>query len=197
MLYSSDAIGSSLLEKIHANELLCNMHSVGVYVRDGSDSEKAQERKPVSLGEIDAIINRTLVYGTLTVLLALLYFGLVIGLESLVHLITGQVSQSSIIIVASTLVIAALFQPLRQRIQRVIDRRFYRRRYDAVKTMEAFRATLRNEVDLNQLRENLLAVVQDTMQPTHVSLWLRTTGPSQRQSTQQLAHIEEEERQAL
>jgi hypothetical protein len=146
------------------------------------------------LWEIDAIINRTLVYGALTVLLALLYFGLVIGLESLVHLITGQASQSSLIIVASTLAIAALFQPLRHQIQRVIDRRFYRRKYDAVKTVEAFSATLRNELDLNQLREHLLAVVHDTMQPTHVSLWLRTLEPSRRQSTQLLPHIEEEER---
>jgi hypothetical protein len=148
------------------------------------------------LWEIDAIINRTLVYGTLTALLALLYFGLVIGLESLVHLITGRVSQSSLIIVASTLAIAALFQPLRRQIQWVIDRRFYRRKYDAVKTVEAFSATLRNELELNQLREHLLAVVQDTMQPTYVSLWLRTLEPSRRQSTQLLPHIEVEERQA-
>ena len=148
------------------------------------------------LWEIDAIINRTLVYGTLTVLLALLYFGLVIGLESLVHLITGQVSQSPVIIVASTLAIAALFQPLRRWIQGAIDRRFYRRKYDAIKTLEAFSATLRNEVDLNQLREQLLAVVQDTMQPTHVSLWLRTPEQSRAQNTQLLPRIDEEERHA-
>jgi hypothetical protein len=98
----------------------------------------------------------------------------VIGLQALVRLFTGQVSQSPVIIVASTLAIAALFQPLRKRLQAIIDRRFYRRKYDAAKTVAAFSATLRQEVDLDQLREQLLAVVQETMQPTHVSLWLRS-----------------------
>jgi len=126
------------------------------------------------LWDVDVLINRTLVYGTLTALLALIYFGFVIGLESLVHLFTGQAGQSPIVIVASTLVIAALFQPLRHRLQRFIDRRFYRSKYDAAKTLEAFSATLRNEVDLSQLREELVAVVQETMQPAHVSLWLRS-----------------------
>jgi len=136
------------------------------------------------LWEIDIIINRTLVYGTLTILLALVYFGLVIGLGSLVRLFTGQVGQSPVIIVASTLVIAALFQPLRHRLQTIIDRRFYRRKYDAARTLAAFSATLRNEVELSKISENLVAVVQETMQPTHVSLWLRKPGHNE---TQQMA----------
>ncbi len=127
------------------------------------------------LWDIDLIINRTLVYGSLTGLLALVYFGLIIALQSIVHVLTGQVSQTPVVIVASTLAIAALFQPLRHRIQSIIDRRFYRRKYDAAKTIEAFGATLRNEVDLGQLREHMLNVVQETMQPAHVSLWLRET----------------------
>ena len=125
------------------------------------------------LYNIDILINRTLVYGVLTGLLALIYFGLVFILQSLVRALTGQISQTPIVIVGSTLVIAALFQPLRRRIQQVIDRRFYRRKYDAAKTVEAFSATLRNELDLSQLREHLITVVQETVQPTHVSLWLR------------------------
>ena len=127
------------------------------------------------LWEIDLLINRTLVYGVLTVSLALVYAGLIIGLQSLVHLLTGTISEQPLVIVASTLAIAALFQPLRHRLQAIIDRRFYRRKYDAARTVAEFSATLRNEVDLNQLREHLLAVVQETMQPAHVSLWLRKT----------------------
>jgi hypothetical protein len=124
------------------------------------------------LWEIDIIINRTLVYGSLTVLLALLYAGLVIGLGTLVHLFTGQALQSPIVIVASTLAIAALFQPLRRRIQDLIDRRFYRRKYDAARTLAAFSATLRTEVELGKICEDLVAVVQETMQPMHISLWV-------------------------
>jgi hypothetical protein len=111
-------------------------------------------------------------------MLAVIYVGLVIGLQTLVRLFTGQLSQSPIVIVASTLAIYALFQPLRRRIQAIIDRRFYRSKYDAVNTLEAFSATLRNEVDLSQLREHLLNVVQETMQPAHVSLWLRSPQPT-------------------
>jgi hypothetical protein len=136
------------------------------------------------LYDIDVLINRTLVYGTLTVLLALVYVGLVIGLQSLVHLFTGQAGQSPIVIVASTLAIAALFQPLRHRLQKIVDRRFYRSKYDAAKTLEAFSATLRNEVDLSQLREHLITVVQDTMQPSHISLWLRKSDHERKPDTQ-------------
>src|SRR6266700_857074 len=125
------------------------------------------------LYDIDLLINRTLVYSTLTVMLALIYFGSVFVLQNLVRGFTGQEGQSPLIIVGSTLAIAALFQPLRRRIQRIIDRRFYRQKYDAARTLATFSATLRNEVDLNQLREHLITVVQETMQPTHVSLWLR------------------------
>lgn len=125
------------------------------------------------LWNIDILINRILVYGTLTVLLAAVYSGLVIGLGALLRLITGQLGQSPVVIVVSTLAIAALFRPLRYRLQNIIDRRFYRRKYDAAKVMAAFSASLRSEVDLPTLRERLVSVVQETMQPAHISLWLR------------------------
>jgi len=123
------------------------------------------------LWEIDVLIRRTLVYTTLTVILVLIYIGLVFVFGTLVRGLLGQ-QQSPLVIVASTLVIAALFQPFRQSLQRFIDHRFYRRKYNAAKTVEAFSATVRNQVDLSQLSEHLLTVVQETMQPTHVSLWL-------------------------
>jgi hypothetical protein len=125
------------------------------------------------LWDIDVLINRALVYGSLTALLVALYVGLILALQALVHAVTGSLSQQPLVIVASTLVIAALFQPLHRSIQALIDRRFYRRKYDAARITAAFSSTLRNEVDLDQLREQLIAVVQETMQPAHVSLWVR------------------------
>jgi hypothetical protein len=125
------------------------------------------------LYEIDNIINRTLVYGSLTVLLAAVYFGGVATVEAIFRALTGQEQQPQLAIVVSTLVIAALFTPLRRRIQSFIDRRFYRRKYDAAKTLEAFSATLRDETDLDALSDDLVGVVRETMQPAYVSLWLR------------------------
>src|SRR5579872_6766470 len=139
------------------------------------------------LWDIDTLINKALVYGSLTGLLGTLYAGLIIGLERLTGLIAGQAATNPIILVVSTLAIAALFTPVRKRLQSLIDRRFYRKKYDAKKTLAAFNATLRNEVDLEQLREQVLAVANETMQPTHVSLWLR---PPIRHPSEQAHHLE-------
>ena len=123
------------------------------------------------LYNIDLIINRTLVYGSLTAVLALVYIGSVVLLQNLFRALTGEESQLGV--VASTLVIAALFNPLRRRTQDFIDRRFYRRKYDAAKTLEAFSNKLRVEPDVDALADDVLSVVRETMQPAHVSLWLR------------------------
>src|SRR5215204_4436414 len=125
------------------------------------------------LYEIDILINRTLVYGALSATLALIYFGGVATTQAIFRALTGQQEQPQLAIVISTLLIAALFNPLRRRIQRFIDRRFYRRKYDARKTLEAFSAKLRDETDLDALSDDLVGVVKETMQPSRISLWQR------------------------
>jgi hypothetical protein len=142
----------------------------------------AGEAVPIAIGiailryrlyDIDLLINRTLVYVSLTLLLALVYFGGVTATQAIFRTLSGQEQQPQLAIVVSTLVIAALFNPLRRRIQAFIDRRFYRKKYDAAKTLEAFSARLRDETDLQALNGELTRVVRETMQPSHVSLWLR------------------------
>jgi hypothetical protein len=141
---------------------------------------------PIALGiailryrlyDIDILINRTLVYGTLTAALIALYFVGIVVLQRIFVLLTGE--KSTVAVVASTLLIAALFNPLRRCIQGFIDRRFYRRKYDARETLEAFSSTLRDETDLEALSGDLVGVVRETMQPAHVSLWLRSETASQ------------------
>ncbi len=122
------------------------------------------------LFDIDIIIRRTLIYSVLTAILALFYFGAVIVLQQLFHVITGAGDDLAIIV--STLVLAALFNPLRRRVQDAIDHRFFRRKYDAARVLAQFAATARDEVELSKLTERLVEVVQETMQPAHVSLWL-------------------------
>ena len=123
------------------------------------------------LYEIDLLINRALVYGSLTAMLAAVYVGSVVGLQATLRALTGQ--ESTLAVVASTLVIAALFNPLRRRFQALVDRRFYRRKYDAAKTLAAFNARLREETDLDTLSDDVVGVASATVQPEHVSLWLR------------------------
>ena len=132
------------------------------------------------LYEIDLIINRTLVYGALTATLALVYFGGVLTTHTVFRALTGQEHQPQLAIVVSTLAIAALFNPLRRRIQGFIDRSFYRRKYDATKALTQFSSKLRDETDLERLGDEMVAVVRETMQPAHVSLWLRPD-PSRRE----------------
>ena len=143
---------------------------------------------PLSLGvailryrlwDIDRLINRALVYGLLTSLLVAIYAGLILGLESVVGLVTGQQETQPLVLVVSTFVIAALFRPLRQRLQHLIDRRFYRHKYNAEKVLAAFNTTLRNQVGLEQVRKQLLAAVQETMQPASLSLWICPVKPQE------------------
>jgi hypothetical protein len=126
------------------------------------------------LYDIDVIINRTLVYGVLTVTFVLVYLGSVVTLQAVFRTLTGQ--SSDLAVVASTLAIAALFSPLRRRVQSFVDRRFYRRKYDASKILEAFATRLRNETELEALDSELKGVVLETVQPEHVGLWLREPG---------------------
>ena len=123
------------------------------------------------LYDIDVIINRALVYGPLCAMLALIYFGGVVGMQAIFRALTGQ--ESTLAVVASTLAIATLIHPLRRRVQALVDRRFYRRKYDARKTLEVFSDQLRDETDMDELGDDLVEVVTETMQPAHVSLWLR------------------------
>jgi hypothetical protein len=136
------------------------------------------------LYDIDVVINRTLVYGSLTATLVLIYFGGVVSTQAFFRAVTDQEQQPQLAIVVSTLAIAALFDPLRRRIQSFIDRRFYRRKYDAQKTLDAFSSRLRDETDLDALSGDLEGVVRETMQPAYVSLWLRPDKASKGQLTE-------------
>jgi hypothetical protein len=151
---------------------------------------------PVSMGiailryrlyEIDLIINKTLVYGALTAMLAVMYFVDIVVFQEVLLALTGQTSQLAV--VASTLIIAALFNPLRRRIQSFIDRSFYRRKYDAAKTLEEFGTKLRDETDLERISEDLAEVVEETMQPSHISLWLSSFPTSPPMSSESSSEV--------
>jgi hypothetical protein len=133
------------------------------------------------LWDIDLIVNRTLVYGSLSVTLIVMYFGCVTATQAIFRALTSQGQQPQLTIVISTLVIAALFSPMRRRIQAFIDRSFYRRKYDARKTLEAFSVRLRDEANLEALNNDLVGVVRETMAPAHVSLWLPEPAWSRRE----------------
>ena len=158
---------------------------------------------PISIGiamlrdhlfDIDVVIRRTLVYGALTGTLALVYFGSILGAQAIVQAVWGRQPLPPVVVVASTLLIAALFQPLRRSLQRGIDRRFYRQKYDAARTVAAFGRTLQSEVDLAQLTDHLLAVVEETMQPSQVSLWLARPPSQGEPAAWQRADVAEAER---
>jgi hypothetical protein len=128
------------------------------------------------LYDIEIIINRTLVYGSLTAMLVAVYLGGVAATQTVFRLLTGQEQQPQLAVVVSTLAIAAIFNPLRRRVQAFVDRRFYRKKYDAAKTLEEFGARLRDETDIEALSSDLVGVAWETVQPAHVSLWLRPHG---------------------
>jgi hypothetical protein len=157
----SELLGETLWNLLNVVSNVCLYAAVGIAILR------------YRLYDIDVIINRTLVYGSLTVMLLLVYFGGVTATQALFQTLTGQQRLPQLAVVASTLAIAALFTPLRRRIQSFIDRRFYRRKYDAAKTLDAFSSKLRDETDLDELSGDLVSVVHETMQPEHVSLWLR------------------------
>jgi hypothetical protein len=173
IFFASDATGSvdPLLGKLLQDAITLSF--AGVPVAIGFAVLKYR------LYDIDVVINRALVYGSLTVSLAAVYWSIIVLLQEIFRALSGQ--ESTLAVVASTLAIAALFGPLKRRIQSFIDRRFYRSRYDARKTLEAFSAKLRDETDLDAFRHDLVSVVRDTMQPEHVSLWLRPDRAPQRE----------------
>ena len=147
------------------------------------------------LWDVDVLINKTLVYGGLSGVLVAVYALSITALQVFLNGLFYQTSEGNIVV--STLVIAALFQPLRKRIQALIDRRFYRRKYDAARMLAAFSSSLRNEVDLSRLSENLVAVVQETMQPAHISLWLHPSKSYQNRNTRLLPRIDEDGGEAV
>jgi len=136
-----------------------------------------------NLYDIDIIIRRTLIYGALTALLALMYWAGVVGLQALLRPFTG--AGNDLAVVATTLLVAAIFLPLRRRVQGFIDRRFFRRKYDAARTIAAFGEYVRDEVEIDKLAGRLVEVVDETMRPAHVSLWLRETAPASPRVTDQ------------
>jgi hypothetical protein len=169
MLLLSNAVEASGGALYGAVDLLTSLVFAGIPVAVGIAVLKHR------LYDIDVIVNRTLVYGSLTATLVAVYFGGIVVLQRLFVVLTGE--QSTLAVVASTLLIAALFNPLRRHTQSFVDQRFYRKKYDARRTLEAFSGRLREETDLDALGNDLVGVVREAMQPEHVSLWLRPEAP--------------------